>query len=1152
MGRRCRLALQLLLGGNARARVAQDGRLEHFYHPGDKMISSTVSRMVNPLAGGGGGDDKTDGLVAHGMRGVDGSSPTSTPTHAHVALAQASCPVRLSDARLEAELVESGLLSPQKLADLTEAFEVVAAPDPAVRTISLPELRAILRLLGCERVASALLHDLQALESYRHGRIRRPPLSYLQGLDLLAALPPPGRSSLSLVVTPGTAREAEEMRINFDDFLRILSRGKVRAYLPTLHASSGVHTLTLLGAIYDLAVQSAGRRTIDRSDLMVACAGVNTHLSQPEMDELWGILANADIMSTERAGAGAVVKGWLIRRGQARKKRIWCTLNETGRGRLQFRDEEHSAATSDFLEMAHCVRVYHAAGHHSRREFFGLFGGKHDTTEVDRVTAQLQEVWNQLDEDGDGSLKEPELRTMLQRMGTTMTDKKFRRWMKQVDSDRNGCISLEELEFWFRKQSEEARNLLAADARDLDELWSEIDTDGSGELDKEELAAVLDIMGQPMGPRKLENMMQRLDTDGNGTVSKAEFSVWWRKQSEEARSQVALAADTEDDEAEAEADADDESKSTTIALVMRQPRTLRERNYMFETSTKEEMKTWLEALEECRLFHHNYDRQHIHYGEFLLGMATVPSTPLADRFDMFASSTGTRRHRDGTESQTIQRSTSALVDRPVDDVRADELFEKLGAMEKFGVAVVKREQKKRDRTEMMARLQRANHNQLHALTPAEQRLMLHIERWVVIRCFIYGALSAIGSGLAELLIGYELDTSDGLHHGTAYLAPNATCDADPSVCEPLDHWTMAHYWIFAIVLPIVLCSIAEIGAIYIDSLRSAMRFVGVVGMQLLPLDDARLFIALSLTRAVLELGNPEDAMTGILDPLREMNKLRMLVCTVLYKARIGISNFVLKIGMKRVISRSVARSALPFAAVVGTAVWNGLTARQLMTEARIRAMGVASSVEISNEIIERFVPNEMTPLGKLQAARAVACTVVQKRTLHPNHHHLLLHILHHVGLEQHEARVSMHSTGSNLSETEFDSVSVDVLDCAESFLRELPNLNEEESAMVVGLVCLSIVIDARAQRRSLAFYAAVLEALRVDDAAFPDSALTLEQIALEFSRGKPLDAEALIAAVGKREPRESQETVQRTCAESLAYWPWHVLSRFVTCFTQLV
>ena len=83
-------------------------------------------------------------------------------------------------------------------------------------------------------------------------------------------------------------------------------------------------------------------------------------------------------------------------------------------------------------------------------------------------------------------------------------------------------------------------------------------------------------------------------------------------------------------------------------------------------------------------------------------------------------------------------------------------------------------------------------------------------------------------------------------------------------------------------------------------------------------------------------------------------------------------------------------------------------------------MGVASSVEISDDIIQRFHSEEMSELAKLQAARAVACTVVQKQTLHPNLHHLLLHILHHVGLEKHEARVSMHSSSAS-KESEFDS-----------------------------------------------------------------------------------------------------------------------------------
>lgn len=39
-----------------------------------------------------------------------------------------------------------------------------------------------------------------------------------------------------------------------------------------------------------------------------------------------------------------------------------------------------------------------------------------------------------------------------------------------------------------------------------------------------------------------------------------------------------------------------------------------------------------------------------------------------------------------------------------------------------------------------------------------------------------------------------------------------------------------------------------------------MRFVRVVGLQLLPLDEHRLFVACSIARAALELGNPEQVI----------------------------------------------------------------------------------------------------------------------------------------------------------------------------------------------------------------------------------------------------------------------------------------------------
>ena len=223
----------------------------------------------------------------------------------------------------------------------------------------------------------------------------------------------------------------------------------------------------------------------------------------------------------------------------------------------------------------------------------------------------------------------------------------------------------------------------------------------------------------------------------------------------------------------------------------------------------------------------------------------------------------------------------------------------------------------------------------------KQKQMVQIERHVTLRCMGYGALSAATSGAVEVVAGFVWHTT------------GIECDEGVETCS------IELFW-FAVFAGLAVASCCEIFAIYMDSLQSSMRFVRVVGLQLLPLDEHRLFIACSIARAALELGNPEDALENILDPLREVSKLRMMLCAIIYKAKIGVTNFLLKVAMKRVLSRSAARSVLPFLAVVGTAFWNGAVAIQVMREAKIRCMGVATAVEIANVLLaEAGVPYDI-------------------------------------------------------------------------------------------------------------------------------------------------------------------------------------------------
>ena len=69
-------------------------------------------------------------------------------------------------------------------------------------------------------------------------------------------------------------------------------------------------------------------------------------------------------------------------------------------------------------------------------------------------------------------------------------------------------------------------------------IFDKIDADGSGELDRDEVAAfikqlrpsrAMDIELKKMdGEDEIADVMAQMDADGDGTVAFEEFSEWWR------------------------------------------------------------------------------------------------------------------------------------------------------------------------------------------------------------------------------------------------------------------------------------------------------------------------------------------------------------------------------------------------------------------------------------------------------------------------------------------------------------------------------------------------------------------------------------------------------------------------------------------------
>ena len=63
--------------------------------------------------------------------------------------------------------------------------------------------------------------------------------------------------------------------------------------------------------------------------------------------------------------------------------------------------------------------------------------------------------------------------------------------------------------------------------QELRRLFNEIDTDGSGAIDKDELRAMLIKLGKPSSDAMLERAMAAMDPDGDGEITFDEFKQFW-------------------------------------------------------------------------------------------------------------------------------------------------------------------------------------------------------------------------------------------------------------------------------------------------------------------------------------------------------------------------------------------------------------------------------------------------------------------------------------------------------------------------------------------------------------------------------------------------------------------------------------------------
>lgn len=316
---------------------------------------------------------------------------------------------------------------------------------------------------------------------------------------------------------------------------------------------------------------------------------------------------------------------------------------------------------------------------------------------------------------------------------------------------------------------------------------------------------------------------------------------------------------------------------------------------------------------------------------------------------------------------------------------------------------------------------------IYFLNNDERRSLRRIERVAVARAALIGAvtsgLGAAGSVAALPLLG-----------------------EDPDVAT-WGQWLEFLGVTLVIALPLVFL---ELSLIYWNAIDSVHKLAAAAGLPLFrpkaagedvgrahdeEEDDEDEIFAAVLARAALEIPNPPRPMFGI-DPRREASRMRILLATLVYKAKVSLTKFVAKTLLTRIFGRAALRAWVPFVAVPITALWDALVCRRALREARLRAIGPSAASELIGFILAEHP--EPSPALQESLTRAIGTAVVRSRDFHPNLIELLDDLKDRVGDSQ-----------------------ADELDNTGRFIESLRALTPAEQRSALQMLCVACVLDGR-------------------------------------------------------------------------------------------
>ncbi|KAI3756657.1 hypothetical protein L1987_56479 [Smallanthus sonchifolius] len=144
------------------------------------------------------------------------------------------------------------------------------------------------------------------------------------------------------------------------------------------------------------------------------------------------------------------------------------------------------------------------------------------STMADQLTddqiSEFKEAFSLFDKDGDGCITTKELGTVMRSLGQNPTEAELQDMINEVDADGNGTIDFPEF-----------LNLMARKMKDTDseeelkEAFRVFDKDQNGFISAAELRHVMTNLGEKLTDEEVDEMIREADVDGDGQINYEEF-----------------------------------------------------------------------------------------------------------------------------------------------------------------------------------------------------------------------------------------------------------------------------------------------------------------------------------------------------------------------------------------------------------------------------------------------------------------------------------------------------------------------------------------------------------------------------------------------------------------------------------------------------